>query len=372
MNLNMIRPKNETEDLLLSITKNCEILIEQTHRKPEETLEFKMDKSRQIFHFKPTIQVEGDWMIGLVNLEVYNSIFNITEENNKFEIYRDPSSEFGFLELKDELEEILNIPNITDKHLNDEVLGRRIIDEFIKLSHEKQNTDGYLLLLRDYSMSLFRDFESYLRIVVGLDEEDIQLILKEYNSHFITYELTPGIYTIKDISDAIQTFSGHKEIIEIEYDDISMKTKLFLKFKNTEKRLFALGTLRFNEKSFLHTLLGFTPYWEYKPTNSNYVAIPGVYISDKFLNLSVTNKIHLKCDCIDGSIQDGVRQPILYSFVLDKPSGYKVFCQPETIHYKKINKSVLNTMTFYLEDNDHKEVDFNGEMLTFTLQVIKI
>ena len=29
----MIRPKNETEDLLLSITKNCEKLIEQTHRK---------------------------------------------------------------------------------------------------------------------------------------------------------------------------------------------------------------------------------------------------------------------------------------------------------------------------------------------------
>ena len=47
------------------------------------------------------------------------------------------------------------------------------------------NTDGYMLLLLDYGRSLFRDFESYLRIVVGLDEEDIQLILKEYNSHFL-------------------------------------------------------------------------------------------------------------------------------------------------------------------------------------------
>ena len=34
----MIRPKNKTEDLLLSIPKNCETLIEQTHRKAEETL----------------------------------------------------------------------------------------------------------------------------------------------------------------------------------------------------------------------------------------------------------------------------------------------------------------------------------------------
>ena len=74
----MIRPKNETEDLLLSITKNCEKLIEQTHRKAEETLEFKSTKPKETFHFKPPISIEGSWMIGLTCLEVYNSIFNIT------------------------------------------------------------------------------------------------------------------------------------------------------------------------------------------------------------------------------------------------------------------------------------------------------
>ena len=37
-----------------------------------------------------------------------------------------------------------------------------------------------------------------------------------------------------------------------------------------------------------------------------------------------------------------------------------------------MNKSVLNTITFYLEDDDNKEVDFNQETLTFTLQMIKI
>ena len=293
-----------------------------------------MIKPRETFHFKPPIQVEGDWMLGLTDLEVYNSIFNITE-NNKFELYRDTSNKFGFLELKDELEEILNIPHITQEHLEDEKIGSRIIDEYFKLSHEKINSDGYMILLLGYSKSLFRDFESYLRIVVGLGDEDIRLILKQYNSHFITYELTQGIYTIQDISDVIRTFSGHSEIIQIEYDDISMKTKVILKFKNNNgKTKFALGTLRFDERSFFHTLLGFTPYWDYKPTNSN-IPIPVVYTSDKILNLNTINKIHLKCDCIDGSIQDGVRQPILFSFVLDKPSGYKIFCEPETIHYKK-------------------------------------
>ena len=335
MNLNTIRPKNETEDLLLSITKNCETLIEQTHRKAEETLEFKMNKSKETFHFKPPISIEGSWMIGLTDLEVYNSIFNITEENNKLEIDRDTSNKFGFLELKDELEEILNISHIRIEHLDDEIIGPRIIDEYIKLSNEKKNSDGYMILLLGYSASPFRDFESYLRLVIGLDEEDIQLILKEYNSHFITYELTPGIYTIQDISDAIQTFSGHQETIQLENDDISMRTTIILKFKN-KKTMFALGTLRFDRQSFFHTLLRFSPYWDYKPNNSNHVLIPGDYPSDKIiLNLNTIDKINLKCDCNDGSIQDGVRQPILFSFVMDKPSGYKIFCEPETIHYKK-------------------------------------
>ena len=64
----MIRPKNVTEDLLLSITKNCQTLIEQTHRKADETLEFKMTRPRETFSFNPSIQVKGNWMLGLTDL----------------------------------------------------------------------------------------------------------------------------------------------------------------------------------------------------------------------------------------------------------------------------------------------------------------
>ena len=49
-----------------------------------------------------------------------------------------------------------------------------------------------------------------------------------------------------------------------------------------------------------------------------------------------------------------------------------MFCEPETIHYKKTNNSVLNTITFDLEDDNNKKVNFNQETLTFTLQMIKM
>ena len=78
----MIQPRMELQDLLLSIARSSETLIEQTHRKAEELLEFKMIKSRETFHFNPPNQIKGDWMVGLTCLEVYNSIFKITEEKN--------------------------------------------------------------------------------------------------------------------------------------------------------------------------------------------------------------------------------------------------------------------------------------------------
>ena len=65
-------------------------------------------------------------------------------------------------------------------------------------------------------------------------------------------------------------------------------------------------------------------------------------------------------------------QPILYSFVLGKPAGYKIFSASSSILYKRINTSVLNTITFYLEDDNHDEVNFSGETLIFTLQLVKI
>ena len=223
------------------------------------------------------------------------------------------------------------------------------------------NDEQYMNILAIYTSSVFQDFESFLRTQIDLIENDVKLVLDEYNSSFITYELEPGINSYREISEALfyilqsEYPSSDSEIL-IRLDDITRKTKLVVSS--------GIIAIRFDEKSFFSIILGFTAGWDYK----HYIQ----YLSQKIVNLSSTNKIHLKCDAIDGSVVDGVRQPILYSFILDKPSGYKVFCEPETIHYKKINKSILTTITFYLEDDNNEEVDFNGETLTFTLQMIKI
>ena len=151
----MIRHKNEAEDLSLSFTKNCKALNEQTHRKAEETLEFKLNKSRETIHFNPPIWIERPSMIGLTSLEIYNSFFNITEHNNKFKLYTDFNDEFTFMELKNELEEIFDIEDITPEHLQDDKIGPLIINLYKNLKSEKSSTDAYRIPLTNYASSSF-------------------------------------------------------------------------------------------------------------------------------------------------------------------------------------------------------------------------
>ena len=84
-----------------------------------------------------------------------------------------------------------------------------------------------------------------------------------------------------------------------------MKTKLVVRS--------SIIAIRFDEKSVFSTILGFNPNWDYK----HYIE----YFSRIIMNFSTINKIHLKCDVIDGSVVNGLRQPILFSFILDKPAG---------------------------------------------------
>ena len=50
---------------------------------------------------------------------------------------------------------------------------------------------------------LFEILKLTLKMVLGLNEDGIQLKLKKYNSNFVTNEKIPGIYSIKDISAAL-------------------------------------------------------------------------------------------------------------------------------------------------------------------------
>ena len=85
MDLSTFVTYDKKESLLLSIAKSNQEIVENTHSKPQETLEFKMTKEKESFSFDVPLILNENWMMGVTSLEVYNTVYNITNSNNKLE-----------------------------------------------------------------------------------------------------------------------------------------------------------------------------------------------------------------------------------------------------------------------------------------------
>ena len=219
-------------------------------------------------------------------------------------------------------------------------------------------------ILEDLKNAKFDDLEDMVyRFRLTYDEIIDILDLKNVPTKRIGYSIQPNIYNVMDLNKTLKSILPNNVKIDITIDERKYKTDLKIS-----------QMLIFTNKSFFYTILGFTQSHQ-GPLNDIegfYQILPGSYKSDKPINITGIDKVHLKCNVVDGNIVNGVREPILYSFALDQSPGHKIYKEPKVKLFKKINKSVLSHIIFYFEDYDYKAVDFNGETISFTCQLIKI
>ena len=167
---------------------------------------------------------------------------------------------------------------------------------------------GYMNILSGYTRSAFLDFESSFRTEIDLVEDDIRLVLDKSNSNFVTYELDPVIYTVRDLSETLFN------ILQAKY--LASDSKILFRLDSIiRKSNFGIIAIRFEEKSFLVLSLVLLQVGIIRTIVNTLVK--------KIVNLSTTKKTHLKCDIVNGSVVDGIRQPMLNSFVLDKLPGFR-------------------------------------------------
>ena len=345
MDLSNFVTYDKKESLLLNIAKSNQEIVENTHSKPQETLEFKMNKQKESFSFDIPLELPEKWMMGVTSLEVYNTVYNITEKNNKFKLL------FTEKMLKENDVDTQLVPNVEYLYKTSgdiEKNKKLIVNDNAEIKTITKTDYDYLMKIIDQ---------------INQNNKDKPIVISGIGSvtYSIEIEIPPGAYELVDINNAIQqklidccTFiPGDSPTFKfnIEADTISMKSVLTIS-----------SSIHFNSE--LNTLLGFT-----KTRYSE-----GTHKSEKpvMITTTVHLKVHLKCDCVDGSIVNGIREQILFSFNLSAPPGYKIIKEPNIIFYKKINKTRLDSIQFFLEDNNHNPVDFNGETLTFTIQIIKI
>ena len=347
-------------ELLLLIKKHTDTLIEQTRTKPQETLEFKMNKQVHNFSFNPSINLveEGKWLLGVTFLECKISLFIITNENNPFSIvipghYQNKSDEKTI----DELNKFIELKSL-ELHVK-EVRKRgnkiQLGDNQYKLSDfDTQKNE----IVEEIKNVKYDDLEDLVyRYQLTYDEVIDILDLKYIYTKRTGYSLNPSIYEVIDLNNTSKCLLPDNMEVSVTIDDVRFKSNLKIN-----------QTSIFTEISFFYTILGFTRSNSY-PLNDIegfYQKIGGSYKSDRPNIITGIDKVHLKCDCINGSIVNGIREPIFYIFALSPPPGPERYKEPRIKLFKKINKSVLSHITFYLEDDDHKTVDFNGKTVSFT------
>ena len=346
-------------ELLLLIKKHTDTLIKQTKTKPQETLEFKMNKQKQTFSFNPpkNLLEEGGWLLGVSSFECTNSVFNITNENNSFSIiipghYETESAQKTIDELNNLLE--LRSQNGIELHVEQVRKKELILINDYSLSSLSMFKDE---ILEDLKNAKFNDLEDMVyRFQLTYDEIMDILDLKYIPTRRTGYSLDPGIYEVIDLNNTLKHVLPDNVKVNITIDDIKLKSNL-----NTNQ------TLLFTKKSFFYTILGFTQSRSYPldDIDAFYQLIAGSYKSDKPINITGIDKVHLKCDCIQGSIVNGVREPNLFSFALSSPPGHKIYKEPRVKLFRKVNKSVLSHITFYFEDDDYKPVDFHGDDIIY-------
>ena len=296
--------------------------------------------------------------------ECTNSVFNITNENNSFSIiipghYETESAQKTIDELNNLLE--LRSQNGIELHVEQVRKKRLILINDYSLSSLGMFKDEILEELKNVK---YNDLEDLVyRFKLTYDEIMDLLDLKYIPTKKTGYSIEPNIYNVVDLNNTLKNILPNNVKIDITIDDRKHETYLIIN-----------QTLIFTNKSFFYTILGFTQSHQ-GPLNDIegfYQILPGSFKSDKPINITGNDKVHLKRDCIDGSIMNGIREPILYSFSLDQPPGPKIYKEPKVKLFKKINKSILSHITFYFEDDDYKPVDFNNEIVLFTCQLIKI
>ena len=193
--------------LLILIKKHTDTLIEQTKTKPQESLEFKMNKQMQFFSFNPSIisVEEGKWLLAVSSLECTNSVFNITNENNSFSILipghlENKSDERTNNELNKLLEPrslVLHVQEVR-KRGNKVKIGD---NEYILSDFDIQKDE----ILEELKYVKYNDIVDLVyRMQLTFDKNIDILDLKYFLTKRIGYSLNPNIYNVVDINNTLK------------------------------------------------------------------------------------------------------------------------------------------------------------------------
>ena len=219
MDLSNFVTYDKKESLLLSIAKSNLDIDENTLSKPQETLEFKMNKQKESFSFDIPLELPEQWMMGVTSLEVYNTVYNITERNNKFKLLYTAKM---VKENDVDTQLVTNVEYLYKTSGDIEKIKKLLVNDNAKIKTITKTDYDYLMKIIDLNNQNIKD-KSIVISGIGSVTDSIEI------------ELPPGAYELVDINNTIQqelnkccTLPGGSSDfkLNIEADTKSMKSVL--------------------------------------------------------------------------------------------------------------------------------------------------
>lgn len=277
--------------------------------------------------FFPPIELNDNYVIGLVDFQSYNSIFNVKSPLNTLTYYKvqkliTPKGKLSIDELNAALQDKIKIivnENETLTKINSKVVPYKGL--MLKLNKHKGKT-------------------------ITLDEGDDLFYYDMKNKNVI--EIPEGTYEVYELAKEVQ-----KQIpdFSLTADNKTMKASLSCSH-----------VFDFTEPCLGSVLLGFkgysTPFVMFNSTNK--------------ININNVNVIRVKCNIANGSYLNGEKSHTIHSFYPEAPPGYKIIEVPKNIIYFPVNKRTLDVVSITFADQNDKAIDFNGEETTITCHIKKI
>lgn len=283
--------------------------------------------------FFPPIDLQGEYQIGLVDFQSYNSIYNVNAPNNKLYYYVP--------------KELTNTPkgSMTLAELNKKLKDTRM--EFHMNNKRVQMLWGQFKPIRTKGF-----FKSLILSSVSTDNEKINV---NENIWYIdlnerkTIVIPEGSYEISEIEkEVVKTIPDFKLVPNNVLMNCTLKSSVMFDFNSTD----GLGT----------KMLGFTGFAE-----------PNIwYYSSHKVNINNVNVIRIKCNIASGSFINGKPDHTIHSFFPLVPPGFKLVVVPQNIIYFPINVRTLDVVTITLVDQDDKIVSFHNEEITLRCHIKKI
>ena len=227
MDLSNFVTYDKKESLLLSNAKPNLDIVEKTLSKPQETLELKMNKQKESFSFDIPLELPEKWMMGVTSLEVYNTVYNITETNNKLKILL-RKNQLDSLGLDTEIVKKVECLYKTSDNKgisNIEKINKLIVDNYVKKKKRALTKEDFITLTELINLVNLENTKN--------NRESLNIIIPDYLIFIdhVKIELTPGVFELVDLNNA------NKEEIRRGNDYSPVDTETFKRLEQTKDQI---------------------------------------------------------------------------------------------------------------------------------------